>query len=158
MKNYKTIKQIAEEIGVSKQAVHQKRKSTLLSTALQPFTTTVDGVVYISVDGVNLIKQAFGKNECKQIDTSFTPVDDNEPSTVYTSFTPQNDEIINILKQQIEEKDKQIAKQQKTIDELTFVLKCQTQKDLATRMIELKEQPPATIKKPFWKRIFEKSE
>lgn len=40
----KTIKQIVDEIGISKQAVHQKRKSKLLSTSLQPFTTTVDGV------------------------------------------------------------------------------------------------------------------
>lgn len=37
----KTIKQITDEIGISKQAVHQKRKSKLLSTSLQPFTTTV---------------------------------------------------------------------------------------------------------------------
>lgn len=61
----KTIKQIAEEIGVSKQAVHQKRKSKALSTALQPFTTTVDGVIYISVDGEKLIKQAFFGNDRK---------------------------------------------------------------------------------------------
>jgi predicted transcriptional regulator len=39
----KTVKQIADELGVTKQAVHQKRKSKELSTALQPFTTTVDG-------------------------------------------------------------------------------------------------------------------
>ena len=39
----KTVKQIADELGVSKQAVHQKRKSKELSTALQPFTSTVDG-------------------------------------------------------------------------------------------------------------------
>ena len=37
----KTVKQIADELGVSKQAVHQKRKSKELSTALQPFTSTV---------------------------------------------------------------------------------------------------------------------
>ena len=34
----KTVKQIADELGVSKQAVHQKRKSKELSTALQPLT------------------------------------------------------------------------------------------------------------------------
>ena len=39
----KTVKQIADVLGVTKQAVHQKRKSKELSTALQPFTTTVDG-------------------------------------------------------------------------------------------------------------------
>ncbi len=53
----KTVKQIADELGVSKQAVHQKRKKEPLSTDLQPFTKTVDGVIYISVDGENLIKR-----------------------------------------------------------------------------------------------------
>ena len=44
----KTVKQIADELGVSKQAVHQKRKSKELSTALQPFTSTVETVVLLS--------------------------------------------------------------------------------------------------------------
>lgn len=34
MENGKTIKQIADELGVSKQAVHQKRKGKELSTVL----------------------------------------------------------------------------------------------------------------------------
>ena len=77
----KTVKQIADELGVTKQAVHQKRKSKELATALQPFTTMVDGVVYISVDGEELIKQAFFKHDCKQVDGSFA-------TTVDGSFTP----------------------------------------------------------------------
>ena len=89
----KTVRQLAEEIGVSKQAVHQKRKSKALSTALQLFTSTVDGVVYIDVDGEKLIKQAFGVNECKQ-------VDDN----VYTVLN----NTIDMLKEQLTIKDKQI--------------------------------------------------
>ena len=44
----KTVKQIADDLGVSKQAVHQKRKSKELSTALQPFTSTVETVVLLS--------------------------------------------------------------------------------------------------------------
>jgi hypothetical protein len=55
----KTIKQIADELGVSKQAVHQKRKAPALSTTLRPLTSTVGGVVYIAVDGEKLIKSAF---------------------------------------------------------------------------------------------------
>lgn len=41
----KTIKEIAEEIGVSKQAVFKKMKREPLSTGLQGLTTTVDGLV-----------------------------------------------------------------------------------------------------------------
>lgn len=39
-KKGKTIKQLADEFGVSKQAIHQKRKKEPLSTRLQPFTST----------------------------------------------------------------------------------------------------------------------
>lgn len=39
----KTTKEIAEEIGVSKQAVFKKMKREPLSTGLQGLTTTVDG-------------------------------------------------------------------------------------------------------------------
>lgn len=55
----KTIKEIAEEIGVSKQAVFKKIKREPLSTSLQGLTTTVDGRLMVEVDGEKLIKQAF---------------------------------------------------------------------------------------------------
>jgi len=74
----KTIKQIADELGVTKQAVHQKRKSKKLSIALQPFTSTVDGVIHISVDGENLIKSAFLQ---KNTVNKTVNVDVNELST-----------------------------------------------------------------------------
>lgn len=77
----KTIKQIAEELGVSKQAVHQKRKSKLLSSSLQPFTSIVDGTVYISIDGQNLLKQAFNQDNNKTVDDKLSSTVD---SNVYT--------------------------------------------------------------------------
>lgn len=97
----KTVRQLAEEIGVSKQAVHQKRKSKALSTALQPFTSTIDGVVYIDVDGEKLIKQAFGINECKQVDDNKTSQIDDYVYTVLNNT-------IDMLKEQLTIKDKQI--------------------------------------------------
>lgn len=115
----KTIKQIADELGVSKQAVHQKRKKEPLSTDLQPFTQTVDGVVYISVNGENLIKQAFFKaSSTTPVDgvsaNGFTPVD----SQVSSEFTT----VVEVLRTQLEIKDKQIAEQQQSIKELTAAL------------------------------------
>jgi len=100
----KTIRQIADEIGVTKQAVHQKRKSKELSTALQPFTTTVDGIVYISVDGEKLIKQAFSENDRKQVDGSFT-------TTVDGSFTV----LVDALKNELETKNRQIEMLEKEL-------------------------------------------
>ena len=114
----KTIRQIADEIGVSKQAVHQKIKKEPLSTNLRSLMSTVDGVVYISIDGEKLIKQAFIKNNPSTIDSSLT-------STVDDSLIPVDNEIISVLKEnlnifksQLEEKDRQISSKDKHIDEL----------------------------------------
>ena len=104
----KTVKQIAEEIGVSKQAVHKKRKSKGLSTSLQPFTETVDGVVYISVDGERLLKSSFNGVDRKHVDA-------NEPPTRLRYV--DGEAIIKILQSQLEEKDRQIAELLKMNDQ-----------------------------------------
>ena len=132
----KTIKQIADEIGVTKQAVHQKRKSKELLTALQPFTSTVDGVVYISVDGENLIKSAFLKSDRKHVGV-------NESSTVDASFTPSVDgqnELYSILKAELLEKNKLIDKQQQTIDKLTDALALSQQTTQAAQVLHATER------------------
>ena len=147
----KTVKQIADELGVSKQAVHQKRKSKELSTALQPFTSTVDGVVYISVDGENLIKQAFLKNDRKQVDGKLS-------STVDGSFTPSEDSEIVFLRGQVEklqaelekerehnrEKDKQLLETLNKLAESQAALSvgqaADKQKALAEKIIEGQQQ------------------
>lgn len=104
----KTVKQIADELGVTKQAVHQKRKSKELATALQPFTTMVDGVVYISVDGEELIKRAFFKHDCKQVDGSFTTTVDG---SFTPSFTPLEDGEIIFLRGQVEKLQTELEKE-----------------------------------------------
>lgn len=105
----KTVKQIADELGVSKQAVHQKRKSKELSTALQPFTSTVDGVVYISVDGENLIKQAFLKNDRKQVDDKLSSTVDG---SFTPSFTPPEDSEVVFLRGQVEKLQRSLKKKE----------------------------------------------
>jgi len=71
----KTIKQIADEIGVTKQAVHQRIKRKPLSTSLHKHLKTIDGVIYINVEGEEIIKTAFTKRPSidaatENIDTS----------------------------------------------------------------------------------------
>ena len=147
----KTVKQIADELGVSKQAVHQKRKSKELSTALQPFTSIVDGAVYISVDGENLIKQAFLKNDRKQVDGKLSSIVDG-------SFTPSEDSEIVFLRGQVEklqaelekerehnrEKDKQLLETLNKLAESQAALSAgqaaDKQKALAEKIIEGKQQ------------------
>ena len=152
----KTVKQIADELGVSKQAVHQKRKSKELSTALQPFTSTVDGVVYISVDGENLIKQAFLKNDRKQVGGKLS-------STVDGSFTPPKDSEVIFLRGQVEklqaelekerehnrEKDRQLLDTLNKLAETQSLLAAGTaadkQKALVEKAIEGKQLSDETI-------------
>ena len=57
----KTIKQIADEIGVSKQAVQQKIKKEPLSASLRNLSATVGGATCYDVVGESLIKSAFCK-------------------------------------------------------------------------------------------------
>lgn len=115
----KTIKQIADELGVSKQAVHQKRKKEPLSTDLQPFTETVDGVIYISVDGENLIKQAFSRGDPS---THVDGVSDNKFTPVDGQLSNEFSAIFEVLQKQLDIKDRQIDEQQKSIKELTTAL------------------------------------
>lgn len=58
----KTIKQIADEIGVSKQAVYKRYKGKL-HTVCAPYAHTEQGVLYLSEQAETLIKQDFLKDD-----------------------------------------------------------------------------------------------
>jgi predicted transcriptional regulator len=59
----KTIKQIADDIGVTKQAIFKRIKTPPLSTTLEPFMSKVNSAVVVSEKGEKLIKQAFSKTK-----------------------------------------------------------------------------------------------
>lgn len=142
----KTIKEIAEEIGVSKQAVFKKIKQEPLSTEIEKFISTVDGKKLVSVDGENLIKQAFYRKQ-KKVDVNFDvkdggkrfAVDDNaenivdgipsanqeRENTLATAFQTA----INALTSQLEEKDRQLAEKDKQLERQT-----KTIEELATSL------------------------
>ena len=58
----KTIRQIADEIGVSKQAVYKRYKGKL-HTVCAPYAHTKQGVLYLSEQAETLIKQDFLKDD-----------------------------------------------------------------------------------------------
>ena len=101
----KTIRQIADEIGVSKQAVFKKIKREPLSTSLQGFTTTVDGRLMVSVDGEKLIKQAFSGGEVSTTDNQLPPTESDEKTV---EVDGQN-ALYEILKMELQAKNEQIA-------------------------------------------------
>lgn len=71
MNDFKTIAEIASEIGVSRQAIYLRLKNNDLSNAVKPFTEKQGKVTRYSIQGVELIKEAFLNNpvnyEVKQL-------------------------------------------------------------------------------------------
>ena len=150
-----TIAEIAAALGVSKQAIHKKRKSEPLSTSLRQLTTTVDGTVYISEDGFSLIKQAFSK---KQRQPDRQPVDDNQPQVDGEVDGQKAAEIeflreqIRAMNDQLKAKDLQLERLQKTIDDLNRALDQEQRLHLLTKnepqKLEAPEEPEAPQEAP----------
>lgn len=143
----KTIKQIADELGVSKQAVFKKIKKEPLLTSLQQFISTVDGVVYISVDGLNLVLDAFNKDipstvADNQLSTNHQPVDSNLISTLQ-----ENQEL---LRKEIEEKNKQIQQLQRLLEQQQKLLDQQQQLNLLdkNKLLQIEEKSSS-----FWSKF-----
>jgi len=122
----KTIKQIADEIGVSKQAIYKRIKKEPLSTNLSTSLSTIDGRLTVSVDGENLIKQAFEQMSDNQ---SCQPVDSlvvESPTKVDGATTKVDslvdEKIIDILQKNIEVLQSQLEIKDKQIDDLSSAL------------------------------------
>ena len=149
----KTIKEIAEEIGVSKQAVFKKIKQVPLSTEIEKFISTVDGKKLVSVDGENLIKQAFQRKQ-KTANVNVDAKDDGKMFTVggnagntvdgipYASQERENmlvatfQTAIDALTSQLEAKDQQLAAKDRQLEEKDKQLERQTKtiEELATSL------------------------
>ena len=63
----KTIKQISDEIGVTKQTVYKRFKGKLYA-ACAPYAHTVDGILYIDEVGEQIIKDDFENTYCSNRD------------------------------------------------------------------------------------------
>ena len=142
----KTIRQIADEIGVTRQAVYQKIKSNKsVVKRLQLYTFTVDSTKYYTSDGEKLIKSLFSDKQAvnKGVNLStnsvYTPVNDftpckQEKMPINTAFSGDTvNEAVNkgvnegvnkftanftdLFTAQLTEKDKQLAEKDKQIAE-----------------------------------------
>ena len=131
----KTVKQIADEIGVSKQAIHQKIKQEPLSSSLQQFMTTKGNTLYIDVDGENIIKQAFERDPTS-IDANRSSVDANQMSSVDVNQSSITETLVDMLRLDIEFKNRQLEIKDVQIAELQHTVNTQqeTIKDLVTNL------------------------
>ena len=97
----KTIRQIADEIGVSKQAVYKRYKGKL-HTVCAPYAHTEQGVLYLSEQAETLIKQDFLKDDRSN---GAAPEQSQEAGVVAVLQAT-----IDTLQGQLEVKDRQIEK------------------------------------------------
>ena len=88
----KTIKEIADEIGVSKQAVWQKIKKES-SIDLRQFTSKKGNTVYVDVDGQKAIKNAFFNKTSTKKRQQKLFVDDNVNDSI-DSVSEEKEEIL----------------------------------------------------------------
>ena len=75
----KTIKQIADELGVTKNAIHKRMNREPLLSALPKHTQVITGITYIDVDGINILKSIFLSKGYSQ-----TPVDRSQNQDEYS--------------------------------------------------------------------------
>jgi len=160
----KTIKQIANEVGVSKQAIFYRIRKEPLSNKLDGLISKENGVLMISLDGEKLIKKAFD-TENEEIF-----VDKETPNKYKTenSF----DDILMVLKEQLEVKDNQLEVANATIRELTSTIEVISkslansqalhagtmQKQLQESETEKEEVEIIEEKPSIWQRVFGKKE
>ena len=90
--NLKTIKEIADEIGVSKQAVWQKIKKES-SIDLRQFTSKKGNTVYVDVDGQKAIKNAFFNKTSTKKRQHKVFIDDNVNDSI-DSVSEEKEEIL----------------------------------------------------------------
>lgn len=160
----KTIKQIANEIGVSKQAVFYRIRKLPLSNDLKDLMSKENGVLMVSFDGEKLIKSAFSSDE----EDSF----DNKETSNNNQKENDFDSVLKVLESQLIVKDKQLEEANITIRELTSTIEIMSkslatsqalhagtmQKQLQESEIEKEEIEIIEEKQGFWKRIFSKKE
>ena len=79
--NLKTIRELADELGVSKQAIWQKIKRDA-SIDLRQFTSTKGNTVYVDVDGQKAIKSMFSKDSSTRDRQQKDDIDDNKKDDV----------------------------------------------------------------------------
>ena len=135
----KTIKQIADELGVSKTAVRKKIENLGLQSSLRK-----NGNQF-AIDKIQekLIKQAFSGNETETKNANQSQTENHEVSDLVSVLHTT----ISVLKAELEAKDRQIEKLQMLLDQ-----EQQLHALTAQQIKELPEQkePDMTEEKKWW--------
>ena len=117
----KTIRQIADEIGVSKQAVYKRYKGKL-HTVCAPYAHTVQGVLYLSEQAETLIKQDFLQNDCSNGALRMRSIGAVSEQSQEAGVVAVLQTTIDTLQGQLEVKDQQIEELNARLAEVSAAL------------------------------------
>lgn len=133
-KEYLTIKEFADIAGVSKQAVYQR-----LTGALKPYVSVKDGVKYLNIRALELYK---GDDAVKKL----------KKNNQEESNSVQVDLMVELLKRELDEKNKQIDELYKLLEQSQVNL---SQAQYRLQLIEdQRNEEPEEKKESWWKRWF----
>ena len=133
-KEYLTIKEFADIAGVSKQAVYQR-----LTGTLKPYVNIKDGVKYLNIRALELYK---GDDAVKKLKKN-----NQEESNIV-----QVDSMVELLKRELDEKNKQIDELHKLLEQSQVNL---SQAQYRLQLIEdQRNEEPEEKKESWWKRWF----
>lgn len=118
MDQNKTIKQIADELGVSKTAIRNLMGEDFRAKYVQ---TDRKGVLTISPDGCKLISESFRKVP----QTTANQFPESTANQVSGDMTALLQTTIQALREQLEVKDKQLAEKDRQIADLTATVRAQ---------------------------------
>lgn len=122
----KTIKQLADELGISKQALQKRIAREPLHTSIQPYISTENNTKYIATEGETLIKAAYNKQDTnkKSIDNSQVHTDKSiDKSVSIDKYIALLESQNKTLTAQLDKKDKQLDAKDKLIAELNGRIK-----------------------------------
>jgi len=126
----KTVKQIADEIGVTRQAIHLKIQKEPLSSALQPYLTKNGKALYIEDIGVKLICSEFLSSVKEKPLTNDLTTTNTLISLLQSELNEKNTQL-HVKDKQLEKKDEQIAELNERLKDTTTALVA-TQQTAAT--------------------------
>lgn len=120
MEQYLTVKQFAEQAGVSTQRIYQ-----LLTKSLQPFCKIENGNKYLSVEGLKVFNKEGLQEVTNELQSDLQGLAKDLPSGLQEVAKGENEllkETIEALKQQLTVKDEQLAAKDKQLGDLTAAL------------------------------------
>ena len=114
----KTIRQIADELGVSKQAVYKRFKGKL-HTVCAPYAHTEQGVLYLDEQGETLIKQDFLQDDRSIVAHTDTHTERSDGAVLEQG---QQGDLVAVLQAAIETLQGQLEVKDRQIEQLTSAL------------------------------------